>query len=55
MIRHILKDGTVLTDISGHIVKMEDAEIAYQIMDELNEERMRKHDRRVDNQGISRT
>lgn len=55
MIRHILKDGTVLNDISGHIVKVEDAEVAYQIMDKLNEERMEEHDRRIDNQGISRT
>jgi hypothetical protein len=46
MIRHILKDGTVLTDITGHVVKIEDAKVAYQIMDELNEERMKKHDTR---------
>ena len=37
MIRHILKDGTVLTDITGHVVKVEDVPMAYQIMDELNE------------------
>jgi hypothetical protein len=45
-VKHILKDGTVLTDITGHIVKIEDAEVAYQIMDKLNEERMKKHDTR---------
>jgi hypothetical protein len=48
-IRHILKDGTVLTDITGHVVKIEDAKVAYQIMDKLNEERMRKHDGRDNN------
>lgn len=31
-ITHHLKDGTVLTDIKGHIVKMEDARRAYDIM-----------------------
>lgn len=49
MVKHILKNGTVLDDISGHIVKMEDAEAVYQIMDKLNEERMRKHDGRDNN------
>jgi hypothetical protein len=37
MIKHILKDGTVLTDISGHIVKEEDAKNAYSLMDKINE------------------
>ena len=55
MVKHILKDGTVLTDITGHIVRIEDAEAVYQLMDKLNEERGRKYDRRIDNQGISRT
>ncbi len=48
MVKHILKDGTVLTDITGHIVRIEDAEVVYQIMDKLNEERGGKHDGRVD-------
>jgi hypothetical protein len=52
-IKHILKDGTVLDDISGHIVKMEDAELAYQIMDQLNEERGRKHDGRIDDERMA--
>lgn len=29
MIRHILKDGTVLKDITGHKVKRSDAESVY--------------------------
>ena len=37
MVRHILKDGTVLTDITGHVVKMEDAEAVYLLMDKMNE------------------
>ena len=33
---HILKDGTVLNDITGHVVKMEDAEPLYQFLNTLN-------------------
>lgn len=43
MIRHHLKDGTVLTDITGHVVKKEDAPIAYAIIDKMNIERERKN------------
>lgn len=38
MIRHILKNGEELQDITGHIVKREDAETAYQVLEET------KHD-----------
>lgn len=37
-IRHILKDGTILADITGHVVKMADAERAYTIMRKMSEE-----------------
>lgn len=37
MVKHILKDGTVLKDITGHIVKKEDVPAAYALI-----ERMRK-------------
>lgn len=53
MVRHILKDGTVLDDITGHVVKMEDAKVVYQIMDKLNEERGRKHDGRIDDERMA--
>lgn len=36
MVIHYLKDGTRLEDISGHIVKMADAEIVYKLMDTMN-------------------
>ena len=36
-IKHILKDGTVLDDISGHVVKMEDAKQFYLILGRINE------------------
>ena len=39
---HILKDGTILTDISGHVVKMEDARTVYALMDKMNERKGKK-------------
>ena len=32
MVKHILKDGTELKDIAGHIVKKTDAPILYEIV-----------------------
>ena len=37
MIKHILKDGTVLKDITNHVVKVEDAETVYALMDKIND------------------
>lgn len=31
-IKHVLKDGTVLDDITGHVVKIEDVKSAYEIL-----------------------
>lgn len=42
MIRHHLKDGTVLDDITGHVVRKEDVPLAYQLIEQMNEERARK-------------
>ena len=39
---HILKDGSVLKDITGHVVKMEDASPLYQLIDSINRERSKK-------------
>lgn len=36
---HILKDGTRLDDISGHVVRMEDAEELYRLIDSINQKR----------------
>ena len=36
MIIHILKDGSRVDDISGHIVKIEDAETVYNLMTTIN-------------------
>lgn len=36
---HVLRDGTVLDSIEGHIVKFEDAEPLYRMIDNLNKGR----------------
>lgn len=33
---HILKNGSVLKDITGHIVKMDDVKSVYQLIDRIN-------------------
>ena len=33
---HILKNGSILNDITGHIVKIEDAKSVYQLLDGIN-------------------
>ena len=33
---NILRDGTRLTDMTGHIVKISDAEVVYKLMDAIN-------------------
>lgn len=42
MVKHVLKDGTVLEEITGHVVKKEDALVVYQIMERLREKRKEK-------------
>lgn len=39
MIIHILKDGSVHQDITGHVVKEKDAEAVYALIDKINTER----------------
>lgn len=33
---HILRDGSIVEDITGHVVRMEDAGPLYQLIDEIN-------------------
>ena len=33
---HILKDGSVVEDITGHVVQVEDAEAVYRLIDSIN-------------------
>lgn len=44
MVIHIMKDGTVLKDITGHVVKKEDAPMIYNIVDRMNTKREEKKD-----------
>jgi hypothetical protein len=39
---NILKDGSVIKDLTGHIVRMEDAGPLYQLIDTINRERSEK-------------
>lgn len=36
MVVHVLRDGTVLPDITGHVVKVEDAATAYALIRKMN-------------------
>ena len=36
---HILKDGSVVEDITGHVVQVEDAEAVYRLIDSINRNR----------------
>ena len=33
---HVLKDGSVVDDISGHVVRVEDAETLYRMIRKIN-------------------
>ena len=37
MVTHVLKDGTVLNDIKGHLVKKEDVPTVYVLINKMNE------------------
>ena len=37
-IKHILRDGRILTDLRGHVVRYEDAVNAYNLMQRINKE-----------------
>ena len=39
MIIHILKDGQVVKDITGHVVKKEDAPVAYGVLEQKRKEK----------------
>ena len=39
MVTHVLKDGTRLDDVTGHVVRFQDAEVVYNLMIEINRRR----------------
>lgn len=42
MVTHVLKDGTVLPDITGHIVKRSEAKAIYDLMEQINQKSVQK-------------
>lgn len=43
VVKHILKDGKVLTDISGHVVKSKEAEAVYTLLNKIRKGRKNEH------------
>lgn len=39
MVKNVLRDGTVLADMTGHVVKKESIPIVYEIMERINDDR----------------
>lgn len=39
---HILRDGSIVKDITGHVVRMEDAGPLYDLIDSINREGSQK-------------
>lgn len=37
-VRHVLKDGRVLSDLRGHVVRYEEAVNAYKLMENINKQ-----------------
>lgn len=37
VIHHLLKDGTEVSDITGHMIKADDFEALYQVVNRINE------------------
>ena len=44
MIKHILKDGTEVKDITGHVVKKEDAPMVYDLVERISRKEGKKND-----------
>lgn len=48
MVINILRDGTRLDDLAGHVVRVQEAEAAYDLMDKINERRSIDEDDNTD-------
>ena len=48
MVTHVLKDGTVLKDITGHVVKREDVPMIYSLVEQMNSERQKGKEKKDD-------
>lgn len=47
MVYHVLKDGSVVDDIAGKVVRVEDAEAVYNLINTINGSRESKENREV--------
>ena len=47
MVKHILSNGEILTDITGHVVRMADAPAAYAVLDAVRERGTNGNDKDV--------
>ena len=57
MVKHVLKDGTVLDDITGHVVKMEEIPQIYEILGRIEKGKCYENnlEKKIDAiQGLSR-
>lgn len=45
---HILKDGTIVKDITGHVVRVEDASALYEYIRSVNRKRHNKSNKKGD-------
>ena len=44
MVRNFLKDGKEVKSISGYVVKVDDAQSIYRIIDRINERKRKEND-----------
>lgn len=44
MITHILKNGQVVKDITGHVVKKEESPVAYAVLEQKRKEKRKRDD-----------
>lgn len=44
MIRHILKDGTEVPDISGHVIKAAEHVVLYEVINRIQKKERNQHE-----------
>ena len=55
MVRHVLKDGRQVSDMTGHIVTVSEGGPVYKLMEEINEKDDKDNRFRSDNSGLDRS
>ena len=49
MVYHILKNGETVKDITGHIVRLEDANPLYQLLHSINRKKSQAREKKIRN------